>query len=131
MKCPTCSHPEMAFDTRDMPYVYKGKQTIIPAVTGDYCPSCDEIVIGQDDTDRVMAGMRDFNKQVNGSLTDPAFIRRVRLKLSLDQRQASALFGGGHNAFSRYERGSATPPVAVVKLLTLLDRHPELLNEIR
>jgi len=131
MKCPTCGHPEMDFDTRDMPHVYNGQQIIIPAVTGDYCPNCGEIVIGQGDTDRVMAAMGQFNTHVNSTLADPAFIRRVRLKLALNQRQASDLFGGGHNAFSRYEKGSATPPVAVVKLLTLLDRHPELLSEIR
>ncbi|MFY7778916.1 MAG: type II toxin-antitoxin system MqsA family antitoxin [Elstera sp.] len=58
MKCPTCGHPEMDFDTRDMAHIYNGQQTIIPAVTGDYCPSCGEIVIGQDDTDRVMKVMR-------------------------------------------------------------------------
>ena len=36
---------------------------------------------------------------------DPAFIARVRKKLALDQRQAAAVFGGGPNAFSRYENG--------------------------
>ena len=58
MKCPTCGYPEMDFDTRDMPHIYNGQETLIPAVTGDCCPSCDEIVIGQDDTDRVMKAMR-------------------------------------------------------------------------
>jgi HTH-type transcriptional regulator/antitoxin MqsA len=59
------------------------------------------------------------------------FIRSVRKKLDLDQRQTGAIFGGGVNAFSRYETGKAEPPVALVKLLALLDRHRELLNEIR
>jgi HTH-type transcriptional regulator/antitoxin MqsA len=47
-----------------------------------------------------------------------------------DQRQAAAIFGGGPNAFSRYENGKTKPPVALVKLLMLLDRHPKLLNEV-
>lgn len=62
---------------------------------------------------------------------DPAYIARVRSELDLDQREAADIFGGGVNAFSRYENGKTKPPMALVKLLKLLDRHPDLLNEIR
>lgn len=72
-----------------------------------------------------------FNKQVNASLIDPAYITGVRKKLRLDQREAAEIFGGGVNAFSRYETGKTKPPLALVKLLKLLDRHPELLEEVR
>ncbi|MBQ9724754.1 MAG: type II toxin-antitoxin system MqsA family antitoxin, partial [Neisseriaceae bacterium] len=44
--------------------------------------------------------------------------------------QAGALFGGGVNAFSRYETGKAQPPVALLKLFKILDKHPELIAEI-
>jgi HTH-type transcriptional regulator/antitoxin MqsA len=50
---------------------------------------------------------------------------------ALDQREAAEIFDGGVNAFSRYETGKARPPVALVKLLRVLDRHPELLEEVR
>ena len=70
----------------------------------------------------------DFIKQVNASTVDPAFIVHIRKKLALDQREAAAIFGGGVNAFSRYETGKTRPPLALVKLL---DRHPELLDEVR
>ena len=40
-------------------------------------------------------------------------------------------FGGGVNAFSRYENGKTKPPLALVKLLKVLDRHPDLLSEVR
>jgi HTH-type transcriptional regulator / antitoxin MqsA len=62
---------------------------------------------------------------------DPAFIANARKKLALDQREAGEIFGGGVNAFSRYENGKTKPPLALVKLLKVLDRHPDLLNEIR
>jgi HTH-type transcriptional regulator/antitoxin MqsA len=71
-----------------------------------------------------------FNREVNASLVDPAFIARVRRKLDLDQREAARIFGGGVNAFSRYETGKSKPSVALVKLLKVLDRHPELLKEV-
>jgi HTH-type transcriptional regulator/antitoxin MqsA len=43
---------------------------------------------------------------------------------------AAELAGGGHNAFSRYERGESMPLPAVVNLFRLLDRHPDLLKEL-
>lgn len=73
----------------------------------------------------------DFLSAVNAAYVDPTYIVKVRRKLDLDQRQAAELFGGGVNAFSRYENGKTKPPLALVKLLKLLDRHPDLLDEIR
>ena len=74
--------------------------------------------------------MLDFNRQVNAAAVDPDFIASVRKKLQLDQREAAKIFGGGVNAFSRYETGRTKPPVALVKLLKVLDRHPDLLAEV-
>lgn len=131
MKCPSCATAELVRDTRDMPYTYKGESTVIPAVTGDFCPACGEAVLEMGESVRTSAAMLEFNKQVNAAIVDPAFIASVRKKLSLDQREAAEIFGGGVNAFSRYENGKTKPPLALVKLLKVLDRHPELLQEVK
>ncbi len=131
MKCPTCGAAELIHDTRDIAYTYKGEMTHIFAVTGDFCPACNESVTDMVETDRVMREMKAFNKQVNAAIVDPAFIAHVRKKLDLDQRTAAEIFGGGVNAFSRYETGKTKPPLALVKLLKVLDRHPDLLNEVK
>ncbi|TPQ27011.1 type II toxin-antitoxin system MqsA family antitoxin [Methylomonas koyamae] len=131
MKCPSCAVGELVHDTRDVPYTYKGETTVIPGVTGDFCPACDEVINDAEESKRTMALMLEFNKQVNASIVDPGFIASVRKKLALDQREASEIFGGGINAFSRYENGKTKPPLALVKLLKVLDRHPDLLDEVR
>lgn len=131
MKCPICRGAELVHDTRDMPYTYKGESTIIPAMTGDFCPACGEVVLEIGESVRTSALMLEFNKQVNASIVDPGFIASVRKKLQLDQREAAEIFGGGVNAFSRYENGKTKPPLALVKLLKVLDRHPDLLAEVR
>ena len=131
MKCPLCGAAELIHDTRDITYTYKGESTVIPDVTGDYCPACDESVTEMAEADRVMSEMQAFNRQVNAAIVDPIFIANVRKKLNLGQKEAADIFGGGVNAFSRYENGKTKPPLALVKLLKVLDRHPELLNEIR
>ena len=130
MKCLSCSALELLYDTRDIPYTYKNESTVIPAVTGSFCPACGEAVLDATESKRVSMAMLEFNKQVNLSIVDPNFITNIRKKLSLDQRQASEIFGGGVNAFLHYENGRVKPPLSLVKLLKVLDRHPELLNEV-
>ena len=131
MKCPNCAAAKLVRDTRDVPYTYKGETTVLPQVTGDFCPACDEYVLDAAQSRRTMELMLAFNKQVNASIVDPEFIVSVRKKLDLDQREAAEIFGGGINAFSRYENGKTKPPLALVKLLKVLDRHPDLLAEVR
>ncbi len=131
MKCPSCGARKLVHDTRDVAYTYKGESTVLAQVTGDFCPACDESVLDAAESRRTMNLMLAFNKQVNASIVDPDFIASVRKKLDLDQREAGEIFGGGVNAFSRYENGKTKPPLALVKLLKVLDRHPELLDEVR
>ena len=67
MKCPCCGAAELIRDTRDVPYTYKGQTTTIPAVTGDFCPACNESITGLAETERVMRAMRAFSAQVDAS----------------------------------------------------------------
>lgn len=131
MKCPICDEAELVHDTRDIQYSYKGESTTIPGVTGEFCPACGEYILNVAESARASSMMLDFNKQVNASIVDPEFIVSVRKKLALDQREAAEIFGGGVNAFSRYENGKTKPPLALVKLLRVLERHPDLLAEVR
>jgi HTH-type transcriptional regulator/antitoxin MqsA len=131
MKCPCCGAAKLLRQTRDIPYSYKGETTAIPSVTGDFCPACDEVLLDREQGDRYSEWVGAFQRQVNAAYVDPAFIAKVRKKLDLDQRQAAEIFGGGINAFSRYENGKTKPPLSLVKLLKVLDRHPELLSEVR
>lgn len=131
MKCPNCGRAELLPEKRDMPFTYKGETAILAGVCGDYCPSCGEGVFDAEHSQVISAEMKAFCKQVNASSVDPAFISAVRKKLDLDQREAAVIFGGGANAFSRYETGKTKPPIALVKLLKILDAHPELLVEVR
>jgi len=131
MRCPTCGAGELIHDTRDLPYTYKGESTTIAAVTADFGQACAESNTDRLAPERVMREMKAFNKQVSAAIVDPSFFAHVRKKLDLGQLEAAEIFGGGVNAFSRYENGKTKPPLALVKLLKLLDRHPDLMGEIR
>ncbi len=130
-QCPFCAAGTMRTATRDLPYIYKGEATLLPAVTGQFCDACEEAIFDAAESQRISTAMLEFNREVNATMVDPGFIASVRKKLALDQREAAAIFGGGVNAFSRYENGKTRPPLALVKLLKVLDHHPELLDEVR
>lgn len=101
MKCPTCGAARLVHGKRDMPYTHKGESMLVRGVTGDFCPACGEAVLDERESMRSSAAMVAFNKKVNASIVDPAFIAGIRKKLEVDQREAAEIFGGGVNAFSR------------------------------
>ena len=131
MKCPVCGAAELIHDVRDIPYSYKGKTTFLPQVKADFCPVCGESLTAPDESRRMMGLMGEFHKQVNSEIANPGFIRDVRAKLNLSQREAGELFGGGVNAFSRYETGKAAPPKLLVMMFKMLDKNPSLLEQLR
>lgn len=63
MKCPACGAAHLVHDTRDMSYTYKGKSTTIPAVTGDFCPVCHEVVLDREQGARYMERLGFFQQQ--------------------------------------------------------------------
>ncbi|QXH37357.1 type II toxin-antitoxin system MqsA family antitoxin [Pseudomonas muyukensis] len=131
MKCPICGAGELVQAVRDLPYTYKGEAMVILQVEAEFCSACDEAIMTVPVARRVNAEMRAFNQRVNAMAVDPGFIATVRRKFDLDQREAGEIFGGGVNAFSRYENGKTKPPLALIKLFKLLDRHPELFEEVK
>lgn len=132
MKCPTCGIGKLVTGTRDMPYTYKGKSTVIKAVKGQYCdnPKCKEVVMEMGESVRTSREMLEFNKSVNAKLAPIDLLPSVRKRFNLTQQQAAKVFGGGANAFSRYESGKTKPPVSLVQLFKVLEKHPDLFEEI-
>jgi putative zinc finger/helix-turn-helix YgiT family protein len=80
MKCASCGAAKLVHDTRDLPYTYKGETSILPQVTGDFCPACDESILDAAESRRTMNLMLAFNRQVNAAIVDPEFIVGVRKK---------------------------------------------------
>lgn len=67
MKCPTCGAAKLEHDTRDLPYACKGESTILPQVSGGFCPASDESILDASESHRTMELMLAFSKQVNAS----------------------------------------------------------------
>ena len=129
-KCSDCESPAgmERFEDEAFTIEHGGQTAMVTGLSGWRCPTCGEVEFDAESAARyATAGdelvLRDREHQRKE-------IRRIRRKLGLSQIAAARLTGGGHNAFSRYERGETTPLPAVVNLFRLLDKHPELLKDL-
>ncbi len=127
-RCPVCRGGSLERKSMVQRFVYKGRKFKYEQ-PGLYCQSCGEAVLDNSDMEAVEPLLFDFRAKVDGYLSTGE-VRRIRRKLKLTQKEAGELFGGGHNAFSRYESGLSRHPKSTDALLRLLDRRPELLKEI-
>jgi HTH-type transcriptional regulator/antitoxin MqsA len=129
MKCPACGGV-MAQAIQDLYYVYKGERLVVPALDALVCGACGEALFATpEDGARYDAAIRAHIAAIN--LRSAPDLRAIRKRLKLTQAEAGRIFGGGVTAFSRYERGEVKPPVALVKFFQVLDRHPDLLAELK
>lgn len=128
-ECLHCGQGTLVHGTRDVPYSYKGHQAVVSKVKGWHCPHCREVEFDKGEGARFAEAISRIAAEIDAQ--EAAELVRIRKKLKLTQQEAAQLTGGGPNAFSRYERGKAKPVQAVTNLFKLLDRHPDLLRELR
>jgi HTH-type transcriptional regulator/antitoxin MqsA len=129
-KCLSCGDRKgmTRFEAETFTIEHAGMTATVKGLSGWRCGICDDVAFDAESAQRYAAAgdalvLRDRKRQSEE-------IRRIRRKLGLSQVAAARLTGGGHNAFSRYERGEASPLPAVINLFRLLDKHPELLKDL-
>lgn len=128
--CLNCEQSDMELRTKDVIIELDGLTHVVPGVKGWHCPACGEIeFVGDGSAKRYASALDALAAERDAQQREE--LARIRKRLKLTQAQAAAIAGGGPNAFSRYERGKARPVAAVVNLFRLLDKHPELLAELR
>ena len=127
--CPQCGVSMSREESRNEVVEYEGESLSVAGLSGWFCPACNEAVFDDESAHRYGAAGDTLIGKVRERRQ--AEIRRIRKKLGLTQVEAGELVGVGKVAFSRYERGETQAPEPLVKLLRLVDRHPELLSEVR
>lgn len=132
-KCPKCGK-YMEHTTRDDTFVYRRRRFTFPA-TGWWCPDGHDGVFSSAESKAWHEAVKAGKAQIDAELGDPPMhgpeVFAIRTKLGLSQREAGRIFGGGYRAFQKYEAGEVTTSEPMAKLLRLVDRHPELLDELR
>jgi len=129
-KCTGCDSQGglVRFESEAFTIEHAGTAVTVEGLSGWRCAACGEVEFDNESAQRYAAAGDELVLAERKRLSQE--IRRIRRKLGLSQTAAARLTGGGHNAFSRYERGEAAPLPAVMNLFKLLDKHPELLKDL-
>ena len=120
------------FEGRGETISVKGMERRIDDLAGWECRKCGEVEwdADTDSAERYTQAGDDLVIAARQMIGNE--MKRIRRKLHLTQKETVQLLsGGGHNAFSRYERGEVLPPKALMLLMRLLDRYPHLLADAK
>ncbi|MDA3808862.1 MAG: type II toxin-antitoxin system MqsA family antitoxin [Spirochaetaceae bacterium] len=98
--------------------------------TGLWCTKCGEGFLSPKDLDYSKKQITD-NKRIIDHRLIAEDIKTFRKINKLSQREASKLFGGGPNAFSKYERGEIIQSKSTDVLMRLVSSKKITIDDIR
>ena len=126
--CKLCKSEDVSdyFESEGISYK---ESTLQVSIAYSLCNNCDREFISKSQILQNEAALRAAKKDYDGLLSSEEIIR-ARRTLSLTQEQAARVFGGGRNAFSKYERGEVSQSVAMDKLIRICLNHREVFHEL-
>lgn len=131
--CPLCGEGVLVQHEHDRESEIDGYKFVIRGLLHSVCDHCHERVVTPDQSRHnkrvvVEARANAVSERDRSQRLTPTDILAIRKKLRLTQTQAARVFGGGANAFSKYENGDVTPSEGMEKLLRLSNEVPEAAN---
>lgn len=128
-QCALCGSIDTVYETRKREIGYKSHSFAI-LQKALYCNHCGEAFLSPEDTKTTEREIADFKRSVEHLLTSNE-IKQIRKRNDITQKEAAKLFGGGINAFSKYERGESIQSKSTDILLRLLDQRIVKIDDIR
>jgi len=128
--CPVCEVGILTKNSYADDFEHNGSSLHVEGLESCVCDTCGSNPILKEQIRYNHRLIVDARRRADGLLTGSE-IRLLRNHLGLTQKDASELFGGGANAFSKYERGDVVQSVAMDRLLRIVGDHRELLDELR
>lgn len=130
LHCPVCEEGLLTAVQFEDTFAHDGRNVRVQGLEGYRCSNCDAAPIFPDQIRRNQRRISDAKRQAYGLLS-AAEVLAIRESLELSQQDAAQIFGGGVNAFSKYERGQTVQSVPMDRLLRLVGAHPWLLDFLR
>lgn len=125
-ECPACEEIAAVEQSYDKDLTYKGADLHVEGLLQMCCAECGYSFETHDQHDlnvasikQVFLEQREEYKRRHGLLTG-AQIRKIRKELGLHQQPAAQLFGGGLNAFSKYENEEIVQTTAMDRLIRVI-----------
>ncbi len=128
-KCAECGSSD--FEVRiEHDDFHRNSQSYKVEVEYSICRHCGDEVIFSEQIKRNDCRVRDAWRKIDGLLAAQEIVA-LRNKLKLTQQDAAKIFGGGPNAFSKYERSEVIQSIAMDKLLRAALDVPDMFNWLK
>lgn len=127
-ECKFCKSAHVTEHEENDVISYQGSQLSIPLVFST-CEQCEREFISKQQIMVNEARIRDAKKSHDGLMTSHE-IFEARTRLGITQEQASLVFGGGKNAFSKYERAEVSQSAAMDTLIRVCLKHPSVFQDL-
>jgi HTH-type transcriptional regulator/antitoxin MqsA len=127
--CPICGASNLTVDQHDAEFKHNGVALLVQGLERSVCSSCGARPVMTEQIKRNQVRIADAKRIHDGLLTGRE-IYSIRSLLDLSQADAARVFGGGGNAFSKYERGEVIQSVPMDRLLRLIIDFPALIHQI-
>lgn len=128
--CPMCEEGHLTPATFEGDFKHNGDTIHVGGLECHRCGTCGADPVLEDQIRRNHRRIADTKRRSDGLLAGDD-IKLFRESLCLTQQEAATLFGGGTNAFSKYERGDVIQSVAMDRLMRLIANQPYLLGALR
>lgn len=128
--CPMCEEGPLRPSTYTGRLEHDGQTLLVADLECHVCDVCGADPVLEDQARRNQRRYADARRRSDGLLTGDE-IRHIRDSLGLTQHEAARIFGGGANAFSKYERGDVVQSVAMDRLIRMVAAHPQLLDWLK
>lgn len=122
--CPICETGTLVMRTWSGEIEHKSKTLNVPNLEYSECTLCSADPVLAAQARRNQVRIADARRAAE-YLLSASEIRAARKRLGLTQHAASKVFGGGRNAFSKYERGEVIQSEAMDRLIRVACRFPE------
>jgi putative zinc finger/helix-turn-helix YgiT family protein len=132
--CPKCKSSQTESITYSDTVEFRGMDLDVEDLQESNCQACNYKWINPSQRSHnnsaiktAYASARDELREKQGLMTGNE-IAKIRESLALNQREAATFFGGGYNAFNKYESGEVLQSFAMDRLLRLTSAvgHPAL-----
>jgi len=125
--CPICGATGTLMTERyEGDVKHNGHVLTVRGLERSRCSACDAAPVMTDQIRRNQLVIADAKRRTDGLLSGDE-IRKVRERLGLAQSAAANVFGGGGNAFSKYERGEVIQSFPMDRLLRLAADLPSVM----
>jgi HTH-type transcriptional regulator/antitoxin MqsA len=130
-ECPSCGSPKsVALHQGRFTTTYNKVPIALDDVQSLRCEVCGEEFFSKEQQRELSQRVKEAARKYLGGLS-PERIIAIRKKLNLSQEDLEKLLGLGEKVVTRWETGRVVPGRTTDYLLRLLERKPELLEDLR